>query len=280
MKLKYNDDGILTRRRKKTKPSFDFKLVLLEKIKFEGTDVMSFRFNQILDKLEKYQVPPLFEYTAGQYAYFNLDDVVGDDKGPTRHFTISSSPAENFIMLSTKIRDSPYKQRLSNLEGGDKVNVSGAEGEFVLPEDYSKPVIFLSGGIGVTPFRSMINYAADKQLPLKIIMFDSNTNQQKILFKKEFDERASLNENIKIIYTLSDDSSNGSNDSSTEEEWKGEKGRINKEMILKYVDTNTLNDAIFYICGPPDMLKSMQSLLENELVIPKERIKVEEFTGY
>ena len=50
-------------------------------------------------------------------------------------------------------------------------------------------------------------------------------------------------------------------------------------MISKYVDTNTLNDAIFYICGPPDMLKSMQSLLEKELEIPKDRIKVEEFTG-
>ena len=63
------------------------------------------------------------------------------------------------MMLSTKIRNSPYKQRLSTLEVGDKVDVSRPEGEFVLPEDYSKPIIFLSGGIGVTPFRSMINYA-------------------------------------------------------------------------------------------------------------------------
>ncbi|TVP41276.1 FAD-dependent oxidoreductase [Candidatus Nitrosocosmicus arcticus] len=261
------------------KPSFDFQLVLLEKIKFEGTDVMSFRFSQILDKLEKYQVPPLFEYTAGQYAYFNLGDVVGDPRGPTRHFTVSSSPTENFMMLSTKIRESPYKQRLSILEVGDRVYVSGPEGEFVLPEDYSKPLIFLSGGIGVTPFRSMINYATDKQLPLKIIMFDSNKNQQNILFKKEFDDWTSLNKNLQIIYTLSDDNSNENNVSTTEE-WKGEKGRVDKEMILKYVDKNTLNDAIFYISGPPDMLKSMQLLLEKELEIPKERIKVEEFTGY
>jgi glycine betaine catabolism B len=261
------------------KPSFDFQLVLIEKIKFEGTDVMSFRFNQILEKLEKYQVPPLLEYTAGQYAYFKLDNVVGDDKGPTRHFTISSSPTENFMMLSTKIRDSPYKQRLSTLEVGDKVNVSGPEGEFVLPEDYSKPIIFLSGGIGVTPFRSMISYATDKHLPLKIIMFDSNKNQQNILFKKEFDDWTSLNKNIQIIYTLSDDSSQKNNVSATEE-WKGEKGIVNKEMILKHVDNNMLNNSIFYVSGPPDMLKSMQSLLEKELEIPKERIKVEEFTGY
>ena len=281
MKLKYNVDSILTRRRKKImNPSFDFRLVLFEKIKIEGTDVISFRFNQELDKLEVNKTPSLFEYTAGQYAYFNLHDVHGDPNDSTRHFTISSSPAENFIMLSTKIRDSAYKQRLSILEVGDKINVSAPEGEFILPADYSKPLIFLSGGIGVTPFRSMLNYATEKQLPLKIIMFDSNKNQQNILFKKEFDDWTALNENIKIVYTLSDDKSEGNNNFGTEEEWNGEKGRIDKKMILKHVDTNTLNDAIFYICGPPDMLKSMQSLLEKELEIPKDRIKIEEFTGY
>ena len=261
-------------------PSFDFRLVLFAKILIEGTDVISFRFNQELDKLEVNKTPSLFEYTAGQYAYFNLDDVHGDPNDSTRHFTISSSPAENFIMLSTKIRDSPYKQRLSNLEEGDKIDVSAPEGEFILPADYSKPLIFLSGGIGVTPFRSMLNYATEKQLPLKIIMFDSNKNQQNILFKKEFDDWTALNENMKIVYTLSDDKSEGNNNFGTEEEWNGEKGRIDKKMILKHVDTNTLNDAIFYICGPPDMLKSMQSLLEKELEIPKDRIKIEEFTGY
>ena len=109
----------------------------------------------------------MFEYTAGQYAYFHLDDVISDYKGPTRHFTISLSPTENFIMLSTNISESPYKQSLSNLEVDDKANFKGLEGEFVLPTDYSKRVIFLSGGIGVTPFRSMISYAVDKQTTIK-----------------------------------------------------------------------------------------------------------------
>lgn len=261
-------------------PSSKFQLVLLEKIKFEGTDVMSFKFNQRLDKLEEYYTPSLFEYNAGQYAYFDLDDVVGDNKGPTRHFTISSSPTENFIMLTTKIRNSDYKQRLSDLEVGDTVDVRGPEGEFVLPEDKSKSLIFLSGGIGVTPFRSMLNYASDKRLPLKIMLFDSNKNQQNILFKKEFDDLAALNENIKIIYTLSEDNSDMDNVIDTTDVRKGEKGRINKEMIQKYVDMHTLNNSIYYICGPPDMLKSMRSLLEDEMDIPKERVKIEEFTGY
>ncbi|MFL6480162.1 MAG: FAD-dependent oxidoreductase [Nitrososphaera sp.] len=191
-------------------------------------------------------------------------------------------------MFSTRIRDSPYKKRLSTLEEGARVKVRGPEGQFVLHDEvYSKkPAVFLSGGIGVTPFRSMIKYATDKQLPLKIVMFDSNRNRESILFKKEFDNWATINKNLKIIYTISEEqqqkqsSSSSSSSSSTANDWKGEYGRIDKTMILKYLDTDMLNNSLFYICGPPGMLKAMQSLLQDNLEIPKERIKVEEFTGY
>jgi ferredoxin-NADP reductase len=152
-----------------------------------------------------------------------------------------------------------------------------------LHDDYSKPAIFLSGGIGVTPFRSMIKYATDKQLPLKITMFDSNRDRDNILFKKEFDEWANINKNLEIIYTISEDQDRHEQQqqtSSTANDWKGEYGRIDKALILKYLETNMLNNSIFYICGPPSMLKAMQALLQTDLEIPKERIKVEEFTGY
>ena len=221
------------------------------------------------------------DYTAGQFAFFDIGGVYNDPKGAIRHFTISSSPTENFIMFSTRIRDSPYKRRLSTLEHGAKVKVRGPEGQFVLHQDYSKPAVFLSGGIGVTPFRTMIKYATDKQLPLKIIMFDSNRDRDNILFKKEFDDWSNINKNLKIIYTISEDQ-HGQQSSTTakNDDWKGEYGRIDKSMILKYIDSNVLNNSIFYICGPPSMLKAMQALLQEDLTIPKERIKVEEFTGY
>ena len=187
-------------------------------------------------------------------------------------------------MLSTRIRDSPYKKRLASLEKGTKVKVRGPEGQFVLPKetDYSNTIIFLSGGIGVTPFRSMIKYATDKQLPLKIIMFDSNKNKDNVLFKKEFDEWTNTNKNIKIVYTITEeDNPNEQSSSPTSMNiWKGEYGRINKEMISKYIDDSILKDSIFYICGPPGMLKAMKSLIQEELEIPKERIITEEFTGY
>jgi ferredoxin-NADP reductase/nitrite reductase/ring-hydroxylating ferredoxin subunit len=263
----------------KSKSSSQFELTLLEKDKIEGTDVMSFKFSK-QDPEQKKEL----DYIAGQYAFFDIGGVYNDPRGPIRHFTISSSPTENFIMISTRIRDTPYKKRLSTLENGTKVKVRGPEGQFVLHQDYSKSAVFLSGGIGVTPFRSMIKYATDKQLPVKIVMFDSNRNHNNILFKKEFDDWASINKNLKIIYTISEDrheQSSSSSSSTANDDWKGEYGRINKAMILKYVDTNELNNnSIFYICGPPSMLKAMQSLLQDDLEIPKERIKVEEFTGY
>jgi glycine betaine catabolism B len=283
--VKVDGNSILVKKQqgKSKSSSPQMELTLLEKDKIEGTDVTSFKFSKQSDQGQ--DKTPFLDYTAGQFAFFDIGGVYNDPKGPIRHFTISSSPTEDFIMFSTRIRDSPYKKRLSSLEEGTKVKIRGPEGQFVLHQDYSKPAVFLSGGIGVTPFRTMIKYATDKQLPVKIVMFDSNRNINNILFKKEFDDWANINKNLRIIYTISegeDRQHEQSSSSSTakKNDWKGEYGRIDKAMILKYLDTNALNNSIFYICGPPSMLKAMQTLLQEDLNISKERIKVEEFTGY
>jgi glycine betaine catabolism B len=168
-----------------SRPSSEYELSLLEKQKFEDTDVMSFRLSkQQQGKQADDKQSSFFDYTAGQYAFFDIGGVYNDSRGPIRHFTISSSPTEDFLMITTRIRDTPYKKRLSSLEKGTIVKVRGPQGKFILHEDYSKPAVFLSGGIGVTPFRSMIKYATDKQLPIKIVMFDSNRNQENTYSKK------------------------------------------------------------------------------------------------
>ena len=282
--VKVDGTNLLIKKQGKSKPP-QIELTLMEKDKVNGTDVVSFKFSKDNDDQINNKT---LNYNAGQFAFFDIGQVYNDPKGPIRHFTISSSPTENFIMLTTRIRDSPYKKRLSTLEKGAKVSFRGPEGQFVLHQDYSKYTVFISGGIGVTPFRSMIKYATDMQLPLPIIMFDSNRDRNNILFKKEFDDWASINKNLKIIYTISEKEEekeeqqqhNEQSPLSTANDWKGEYGRIDKAMILKYADTNVLNNSIFYICGPPNMLKAMQTLLQEDLEIPKERIKVEEFTGY
>jgi glycine betaine catabolism B len=256
-------------------------LTLTEKQKVEGTDIMTFKFAK-----DGYH-----EYKAGQFAFFPLDTVINDSRGPVRHFSLTSSPTEDVLIISTRIRDTPYKQRLSTIQEGEQVRVSKAQGNFVLHDDYSKHAIFLSGGIGVTPFRSMIKYATDKQLPIKITMFDSNRNRQNILYKDEFDKWAAQNQNLKIVYTITEEEKDteqeqhrmvdtSSSATETKGNWNGEHGIIDRTMIERHVSKEEISNAIFYICGPPGMIKALEDLLQKEFQVQEERIKVEEFTGY
>ena len=125
---------------------------------------------------------------------------------------------------------------------GSPVKITAPMGEFVLPPDYSNSLVFLSGGIGVTPFRSMLKYATDNQLPVKIMVFDSNRNQDNILYKEEFDEWAKLNKNLKIVYSIADDPSAVLD---RENSWGGERGYINQAMLTKYL-TMRINSIIPY----------------------------------
>ncbi|MEW6603619.1 MAG: Rieske 2Fe-2S domain-containing protein [Thermoproteota archaeon] len=255
------EQDVVKRARKQSDGDFD--LTLSRKEKLQGTDIITFKFTR-----DGYP-----EYKAGQFAFLPLDGIKGDSKGPVRHFSLASSPTEDVLIVSTRIRNTPYKQKLFSLQEGAKITVSKPQGRFVLHDDSSKPAIFLSGGIGVTPFRSMIKYATDKQLPIKITMFDSNRNAQNILYKDEFDSWAQQNRNLRVVYTV------------TEEQevvatWSGERGRIDKSMIERHLTSNEIHDGVFYICGPPGMLKDMQELLEKDLQVPEDRIMIEEFTGY
>jgi ferredoxin-NADP reductase len=245
------------------------QLKLMERMSHKGTDIMSFRFSRSDDQ-------NYLNYRAGQYSIVDLG-TKEDPKGAIRSFTIASSPSEiESILISTRIRDTPFKRELSKLDIGTSVKITAPAGAFTLPKDYSRPVVFLSGGIGVTPFRSMMKYATDMHLPLKITMFDANRNQANILYKEEFDSWAKLNKNLKIVYTISEDEAL----QSPVPEWNGEKGYIDKSMLARHLSKDEMSDSIFYICGPPAMLNAMQKLLSTEIRVPDERIRVEEFTGY
>jgi ferredoxin-NADP reductase len=252
-----------------------FQMKLLEITSHHGTDMMSFK----LARNDAQQEDRQLDYKAGQYAAMDLE-TREDAEGPVRSFTIASSPTEkDFILISTRIRDTPFKKKLANLEIGTPIKITAPVGNFVLPEGGNfKCIVFLSGGIGVTPFRSMVKYATDTHLATKIVMFDSNRNEKNILYRTDFDQCVKANNNLKVIYTITDEDQKES--SATGSDWKGETGFINKEMLTKYMTDNELESSLFYICGPPAMLKAMQKLLQNDLHIPDERIKIEEFTGY
>lgn len=242
------------------------QLKLLEKIKHKGTDMMTFKFSRSDEQ-------SYLNYKAGQFTIMDLE-TKEDPEGPSRYFTIASSPTEkDSLLISTRIRDTPFKQKLASLEIGVKITLKTPSGKFVLHKDYSKTAVMLSGGIGVTPFRSMIKYSTDMNLPLKIVMFDSNRNEDNILFKNDFDACLDANKNLSILYTVSDKSN-------TLSDGKIEQGRIDKKKITGLIGEDELAESIFYICGPPGMLNAMQELLKEKMNISKKQINVEEFTGY
>lgn len=262
--------------KKKNTESNGFELSLLGKREHQDTDVMSFKFGR-QDNISH----NIFNYAAGQYAFFDIGGVYNDPEGPVRHFSLASSPTEEEIIISTRIRDTPYKKRLSSLEIGSKAKVTKPLGKFVL-HDYSKPAVLISGGIGVTPFRSMVKYATDKQLPIRIVMFDSNRNIPNILYKEEFDECLNRNTNLKIVYTITEkeDDNQPSSAPGVNKEWKGERGRIDKAMLERHLNDNEIKNSIYYICGPAGMLNAIKELLQNSLQISMDQIRTEEFTGY
>lgn len=141
-----------------------FQLKLLEKISHHGTDTTSFRFARCDEQRNYY-----LNCKAGQYSVVDLG-TKEDPEWPVRSFTIASSPTEkDFILFSTRLRDTLFKKKLAGLDLGT-LNIT-------VPSN-SESVVFLSGNIGVTPFRSMVKYATDRQLPLKITVFDSNRDQE------------------------------------------------------------------------------------------------------
>ena len=205
------------------------------------------------------------DYKPGQYMMMELD--ASDlENGNTRPLSIASSPTENFLLFSTKISATLFKQKFSSLKIGDKVKLKGPMGIFVLKED-AKEVVLLGGGIGITPFRDMVKYACDKKLPMKLTLIYSNKTLANIVYKNEWQLLEEQNPNLKVVNTITGSAAG----------WNGRTGRISETMIKEFC--NEINNTIFYICGPPVMVDGLSGLLK-AMNIPPQNIKTEKFVGY
>ncbi|MEJ2241000.1 MAG: FAD-dependent oxidoreductase [Candidatus Bathyarchaeota archaeon] len=208
--------------------------------------------------------PSSFEYTAGQFMFVTIPRETGELK---KHFTISSSPTEkDFIEFTKKLTGSQYSNALCSLKIGDTVTIDAPYGDFTLDKKIEK-VGMLSGGIGITPLRSMCKYSTDLKLNYDIILLYGNNSLEEIAFKEELDKLSKENKNLKVVYTLN----NFPND------WKGYKGFINSDMIK--IEIPDYKNRVFYTCGPPAMVEAMKKLL-GELNISKDKIRIENFSGY
>jgi ferredoxin-NADP reductase len=232
------------------------KLKLLKKVE-EAKSTVSFYWEP--DKEVK--------YLPGQYFYFTLPKLdFPDPRGTTRHFTLSASPTEvGYLRNTTRIREqSGYKNTLNALPVGSVIDGEGPNGTFSLEDNEVGPHIFIAGGIGITPFRSMIKYVADKNLKTQIHLIYSDSTPEEMPFQKELEELTKSHPNIKVqfVFTKTD-------------------GRIDETKIKTYVANWGLEipKCTWWLCGPPPMVDSMESILGN-LQIPFGKVKVEKFTGY
>jgi ferredoxin-NADP reductase len=206
------------------------------------------------------------KYLPGQYFYFTVPSLkYPDPRGTTRHFTLSSSPTEgNTLMSTTRIRaESGYKRTLSELPEGTVIDGEGPNGVFVFDENEQITSVFLAGGIGITPFRSMIKYVADKNLLTPIYLIYSNSDPD-FVFKKELEKLAAAHPNIKIHYVVT--SVEGHLDQTKIEkilqEWQLENGKLT-----------------WWVCGPPVMIDAMEQTL-GELGVTTNHLRTEKLTGY
>lgn len=214
-------------------------------------------------------------WLPGQFYYFTLPKLTHDDpKGATRHFTIHLSPTEGKnIGFTTRMRaDSGYKQSLDELEMGATLTGAGPEGTFILDEHEKGEHVILCGGIGITPFRSIIKYNVDRGLTdTKIHLIYANSAPDEIAFRDELEAWAEKSPNIDLHLTVS----------KPDKTWKGNVGRIDEEMVKKIIVNCKLNieNCTWWICGPPPMVTAMEKLA-SDLKIPSGKVRTEKFTGY
>lgn len=224
------------------------KLELID-IKREAKNTMSFFLKK----------PKGFIFKPGQYLVFKIDE-------EERQFTIASSPSEEFIQITVRIRkESLFKQSLYNLKIGSEVEAHGPFGSFVLTKPYALVPnhLFLVGGIGITPFRSMIKHNIDQKLGIPMFLIYSNSDSE-FVFKEELDTWQKANDFIKIEYV---------NTSVV--------GRIDQLKIEKLIGNWKLEigNCAFSAVGPKAFVNSMEDILE-EMKIPEDQIKTEKFIGY
>ncbi|MFQ6007740.1 MAG: ferredoxin--NADP reductase [Candidatus Zixiibacteriota bacterium] len=215
--------------------------------------------------------PEGFEFTAGQCLSMTLiDPPETDDMGNTRVFSIASAPFENEIMIATRMRDTAYKRALKAMTIGAELEVDGPYGDFTLHEDSSRPAVFLTGGIGITPILSILRQAVHDKLRCIFVLFFSNRTLEEAPFFDELAQlTASINNSIFVPIMTKTRSSRRT--------WTGETGYIDEEMINKYVDNLTV--PVYYVVGPPDMVLAVKQTL-NRMGIHPDWIRSEEFSGY
>lgn len=223
--------------------------------------IMAFHFDK----------PDGFTYQAGQFADYTLRNPPETDaEGNIRGFTLSSAPFEHHLVSTTRLRDTAFKRVLRDAPIGTEVELDAPYGSFTLHNNVARPAVFLTGGIGITPARSIVLQADHDKTAHKIVVFFSNKRPAEAPYLGELAAVARSNDNITFVPTMTQLET-------SQQSWTGETGRVDKAMLVKYVDD--LTAPIYYLCGPAGMVTAMRTVL-NGVGVDDDDIRTEEFTGY
>ena len=228
----------------------------VQKIIQRSYNVKSVRINRPAENLS---------YQAGQFLNVALDS----ENRLKRYLSISSSPTESgYIEFTKKITESEFSCALNKLKEGDTVKIQYPFGKFTLEDNPAEKIAFLSGGIGITPIRSILKYTTDKNLAVDMILIYANRSIRDILFKEDFDAMQKDCPKLKIAHVLCEPAP----------DFKCVNGLINAQVIRN--ETSDYLERKFFLCGPPAMVEAMKKILIEELHCPKENIVLENFAGY
>jgi ferredoxin-NADP reductase len=211
-----------------------------------------------------------FEFRAGQHADFVFTrPCMGSESDNSRTFSLASSPRDKEpVMIAMRMRKTDFKSALESAVRGTKFVVSRPRGSFTLHRDITRPAVFLAGGIGITPIRSILQQAAQEHLPHKLYLFYSNREAEDAAFLDEFESMTAQNPNFTLVPTITGYRTLA---------WPYEKGHINREMLKRYL--LGLKGPVYYIAGPSGMVAAMTELLHS-LGVSDDDIKTEEFGDY
>lgn len=225
----------------------------------ENTFEYIFRSNQKLN------------FKPGQYLEWTLPHKKADIRGNRRYFTIASSPTEKHLRLGIRIEEksSSFKHKLKEFSPADTIVASQLTGDFTMPDDLSKKLVFIAGGIGVTPFRSMMKFLIDNKEQRSVVLFYANKWKDEIAYKEIFDQ-GERELGLKTVYVLTDKEHVPAG-------WSGKVGRIDEKMITSEVPD--YKERIFYISGPNAMVDAYKRLLA-KLGIPNTNIVTDYFPGF
>jgi NAD(P)H-flavin reductase len=209
------------------------------------------------------------DFTPGQYFFVTLPDVgYHDDKGLRRHITVITSPKEKGVLgFATRMRDTAFKRALGALPLGAEVEVEPPKGSFALPENTSRPLVFVAGGIGITVFRSMLHHIQDEGHPYRVTLVYSNRDRESAAFLDELRELVNENTNLRLVLTMTQDPG-----------WEGETRKIDSEFLRDYLGEG-LNENTFLVAGPPAMVEDVQQSLD-EAGVEAENVIAERYSGY